>query len=102
MSGEVTGFNEAKNLISIDGKEYYFDHDYKLLMKKNNAIQPKIGERYVFRTDYEKNICDVRNATESDVSFALILGAVTNGNSLCEVVSLKLLTTDGKLRVYPV
>ena len=102
MSGEVTGFNEAKNLISIDGKEYYFDHDYKLLMKKNNAIQPKIGGRYVFRTDYEKNICDVRNATESDVSFALILGAVTNGNSLCEVVSLKLLTTDGQLRVYPV
>lgn len=100
--GEVTGVNSLKNIIYIDGREWFFDKDYISLAERGTAIIPEIGMRYEFRTDGENKICDVRYAKESDMAYALIVGAESDKNGLSENVYLKLLTTEGVQKTYPV
>ena len=102
VSGEVTSVNNSDNTISIDGREYYFDNDYKLMAGKGIAINPVAGIYYTFGIDFQNKVCDVQYDNKKDKEYALLLGVDGQKQAFREDISLKLLTTEGVLKTFPV
>lgn len=102
LSGEVTGMNDSDNIISIDGREYFFDNDYRLMADNGNAINPTVGMYYTFSIDFQNKVCDVQYDNKKDKDYALLLGAEGQKYAFSEDISLTVLTTEGVLKTFPV